>query len=553
MKKSRDHVKGIAKAREAAVKHPSGDDDAHKYGTRGDQMTTSTTSSRSNSSNIAEKRVRSRDLLSTSTGIHGNHNDGGDDDDVPVAAKRMKREQGLVVITDRVGRGDRENKQGSEAAGIKATKSTAPPTSTADASISGATKAMKPHRTRGGNPLLATKNKKKSEAFPESSALGTQQPRNEEEESHADDHSEEEVENEDHIMNTNHHTNAHWDRSSTNPNRSSNSSGSNSGGSNSGSGSNSGDRNEKKRVDTGDGEEGIASLAMSTSSPSSGASTTPSSKSALPSTSNSGPAASTNKKASRGAADALYRLMHALPRSDQLRIQRCRLDYALCERAATYFKEDFTAHPVRQLTLQLGCRSDAPWDPEVARRSGGKPTHDGFQLLFPLIFHHAFHLKELDLSRNDLCAADIATLCKGLRLNMPTAITTNATATVTASRTPPLRLLNLSYNSRIGNEGVLMLFRAIEPNARVKAVILRCVGVDDKGAVPLAQLLRRRPFPTAAVGDEYSRDAEKHADNFLVNLNENRIGAVGTAALGKGLPSYISVTLCKQRVQPDRG
>eukprot|EP00796_Vickermania_ingenoplastis_P007277 gene7277-5121_t len=219
----------------------------------------------------------------------------------------------------------------------------------------------------------------------------------------------------------------------------------------------------------------------------------------------------------------LNRLMHAQPRSDRLQVRRCRLNRRLCERAAEIFQQDFTQNPVRCLTLQLGCRTDAPAEDQ---RRAARPIGDGMQLLLPLIFHHRLHLRELDLSRNDLCAADVRTLCAGLGLTAKG-----------SSQPPPLRLLDLSYNCRVGNEGVMHLFHAL---------------VWTMMALPhWPPLLRGRPAPCITEGETaYSQANERHAASFLLNLNENRIGAEGTRALGRSLPSYVSLTVCKQMIRP---
>lgn len=264
----------------------------------------------------------------------------------------------------------------------------------------------------------------------------------------------------------------------------------------------------------------------------------------------------------------VYRLMHQVPRSDVLRLCRCALNYAHCEYVAKVFREEFLQHPVRQLTLQVGCRSDAPSrDTTERKRSGGKTFQDGFQLFFPLIFHHRFCLKELDLSRNDLCAKDVQTLCRGLGIEEDGNKDKSSGGVMdkglpTKSTSSSLRLLNLSYNRRIGNEGVISLFSGLARSCdragnhsflNLRAVILRCVGVDDDGAVVLAQYLRHRPPPLSSLEKEaYEEDSFRTDNHFFVNLNENRIGARGTYVLGKGLPSYVSLSLCKQVVRPTK-
>lgn len=283
----------------------------------------------------------------------------------------------------------------------------------------------------------------------------------------------------------------------------------------------------------------------------------------------------------------LYRLIHKIPRSDVLRLCGCRLDYSHCTYAADVFKKEFTQHPLRHLSLQVGCRSDAPHENEPGMKTmmrgaqqDKKKIHDGFQLFFPLIFHHRFCLKELDLSRNDLCAKDVQTLCMGLGLlregggredGMKEWCTVGEVEETSRSRSLSkgcnsslsLRLLNLSYNRRIGNEGAITLFAALSKKSEmngaehittphIKAVILRGVGVDDDGAVVLSSYLRCRPPPlgTGTDSEEDNQDNSRNACNFFVNLNENKIGARGTLALGKGLPSYVSLSVCKQVVEP---
>lgn len=254
---------------------------------------------------------------------------------------------------------------------------------------------------------------------------------------------------------------------------------------------------------------------------------------------------------------ALLRLMHAVPRSDVLRIQKCRLDRFLCQKAAECFTEDFTAHPVRYLTLQLGCSVALSSSPNSHADEGKREKqkiNDGFQYFLKPIFFHRYNLRELDLSRNDLSAGDVKLLCDGLglrgELQLPSSARSENEEVRASSR---LRLINLSYNCRIGNEGVCTLLSGIRNLCGIKAVILRCVGLDDKGALAVAPMLRRRPPPKSDVVAEevvYSRDRGSSAESFFVNLNENRIGSEGTFALGKGLPSYVSLSVCKQVIKP---
>lgn len=243
----------------------------------------------------------------------------------------------------------------------------------------------------------------------------------------------------------------------------------------------------------------------------------------------------------QGASDAteqlstLERLMHKVPRSDMLQIKQCRLNSKLCAHAVHIFKRDFTEHPLKKLTLQVGCNTQSEGaETDPANAKSRKPS-GGFQLFFPLIFHHKLSLKELDLSRNDLCSADIDVLCDGLGI----------------SSAPHLRVLDISYNSRVGNSGAVRLLSEVRNNECIRAVLMRCVGIDDEGALSIAHALRCRPPPSkASAGNEMSSLANHSEDSFLVNLNENRIGSVGSYALGRKLPSYISLSVCRQVVSP---
>lgn len=116
--------------------------------------------------------------------------------------------------------------------------------------------------------------------------------------------------------------------------------------------------------------------------------------------------------------------------------------------------------------------------------------------------------------------------------------------------TSVLEHLDLSYNRNIGDRGAVYLMEALQHNTVIRAVLLKHVGVEDGGAVAIASLLRRRPYPAATgASRNFSRTGFQHGrvPGFYLNLNENRIGSMGTVVLGKGLPSYVSVTLCRQQ------
>ncbi|RNF05775.1 uncharacterized protein Tco025E_07722 [Trypanosoma conorhini] len=223
--------------------------------------------------------------------------------------------------------------------------------------------------------------------------------------------------------------------------------------------------------------------------------------------------------------DPIYRIMHALPRSDVLEIFKCRFGREECERAAAYFDGSYMKNPLRQLRLQLGC-----------------DRATGLHLFFPKLHHHRGTLRLIDLSRNDLDENDVATLTQLLELRGDDAPSSGASSA--------LEVLDLSYNRRIGNRGALFLLAALRHNDRIRAVVLKGISVDDSGAIAVAPFLRQRPLPRMPEDDEgvtFQETSSRRLPTFFLNLNENRIGAAGTVALGKGLPAHVSLTMCKQR------
>nr|CCC90098.1 conserved hypothetical protein [Trypanosoma congolense IL3000] len=223
--------------------------------------------------------------------------------------------------------------------------------------------------------------------------------------------------------------------------------------------------------------------------------------------------------------DPVYRIMHMTPRSDVLEVVKCRFGSEECQRAATYFDSSYTKNPLRYLRLQIGC-----------------DRATGFNLFFPRLQHHRATLRLLDLSRNCLDEEDVATLVNLLNLRNDDKCESLSV----------LEVLDLSYNRRIGNSGGVMLLGALHGNDHIRAVVLKGISLTDAGATSIASLLQQRPKPRTCVGEcMHSCEAlhNGHAAGgsmFFLNLNENLIGSKGIHALGKGIPSYVSLTACKQ-------
>jgi phage tail protein X len=269
--------------------------------------------------------------------------------------------------------------------------------------------------------------------------------------------------------------------------------------------------------------------------------------------------------------DPIYRIMHALPRSDVLEVVRSRFAAPHCARAAAYFDMSYMKNPLRHLRLQIGC--DGP---------------TGLYLFFSRIAAHRHTLRVLDLSRNRLCSDDVVLLCNLLGFGVgssaaATSLALQTSAGVGASRrddgevgigelnttmpldSPPsssspssgpcLEVLDLSYNTKVGNDGAVHVLRALQRCPSIRALLLKSTSVDDAGALAVSDVTRRWPRPvshcsadsSAFLSSSVLRPSTASATKFYLNLNENCIGARGTYLLGKGLPDYVSLTLAKQR------
>lgn len=217
--------------------------------------------------------------------------------------------------------------------------------------------------------------------------------------------------------------------------------------------------------------------------------------------------------------DPIYRIIKQSHRSDVIEILKCKFGPEECSRAATYFAKDFMKGPVRRLRLQM----------QVGMGNKGMET------FLPFLQFHKDSLKVLDLSRNQLNADDVLTLCDALEL----------------STNKSLEVLDLSYNRKIGNEGAFLLFQRLRTNSNIRAVILKSISLDDAGGEMLSTLIWARPLPSKDNSNEaldHFPMAEKDKYNFFVNLNENCIGAIGVKALRRLLPDHVSLTVVKQRI-----
>lgn len=226
-----------------------------------------------------------------------------------------------------------------------------------------------------------------------------------------------------------------------------------------------------------------------------------------------------------GLSDPVYRIMHMLPRSDVLEVVKCRFGPEECQRAASYFDKSFMENPLRHVRLQIGC-----------------DRATGLNLFFPKLQHHRGTLRHLDLSRNRLDEDDVATLVQVLDIRRDE----------TNNNSSALEVLDLSYNRHIGDRGGVMLLSALRGNDRIRAVILKGISLSDAGAFGIAALLPQRPKPLLCGeggGCDYplsSSASVSQNPTFFLNLNENIIGVKGIGALGKGIPSYVSVTASRQ-------
>ena len=236
------------------------------------------------------------------------------------------------------------------------------------------------------------------------------------------------------------------------------------------------------------------------------------------------------------AKDPLYRIIRALPRSDVVHIVKCKLKEADCLRGQKYIHEDCVRNEdeaargyggLKELRLQVGCPM---------------PMLKHFE---PTLRGHRYTLRKLDLSRNVLKGMeDIDTLVEWCDLGNTSGLSN-------------IEMLDVSYNPSLGDQGVVRLMSHLSKNDVVKAVITKHCGVTDAGCVALATFLAQRPVPRLLDGSraEPTFGGQKSvatSDQFLLNLNNNMIGALGIVTLRRWLPDFVSLTLSDQRILPKK-
>lgn len=220
--------------------------------------------------------------------------------------------------------------------------------------------------------------------------------------------------------------------------------------------------------------------------------------------------------------------MTLLRRSDVVEVLKCKFGTKELAKAFHYFQTHFTS-PLTKLRFQAWLSATQLLPHDTANESDAVSV-----LATTVLGRNAKTLKTCDLSRNRLTQADVPLLigAQGLHLSLLT----------------NLEVLDFSYNP-IGNEGAVSLFKIIQSNASIRAVILKHCSIDDTGAEAIGDLLRSRPKPShneaQLASMLYIKEAVKLM--FFVNLNENRIGAVGTKSIAYKLPDFISITIVKQQ------
>ena len=140
----------------------------------------------------------------------------------------------------------------------------------------------------------------------------------------------------------------------------------------------------------------------------------------------------------------------------------------------------------------------------------------GLRRYSPILCNHLDTLRRLSLPANNLTVPCVLDLVCALKL----------------PENKTLELLDLSSNP-IQSEGFKVLMSNVLMNTTLKALLLSKCSIGDQGVVASRQ---------------YFIGKRRTANNdFYINLSQNQIGPTGYMVIMKSLPSWMSITLTRQK------
>ena len=143
----------------------------------------------------------------------------------------------------------------------------------------------------------------------------------------------------------------------------------------------------------------------------------------------------------------------------------------------------------------------------------GRLRSDLLVMSYPFFTSNLATLTSLDLRNNRLGPSDVASLTQALCLNQNTV----------------LSVLRLGGNPLKGAGVVEVLKAALHEVATLSVVDVSMCDVDDDACPAISHQIR----------------SARYSGPFYLNLSKNKIGAAGTVVLGRGLPSVVSLSLCR--------
>ena len=212
-------------------------------------------------------------------------------------------------------------------------------------------------------------------------------------------------------------------------------------------------------------------------------------------------------------------------RLDEMEIIRCRFGAPQVLLMDRYFQRYFASPLLSKLRLQV-C---------LEPRETIEPNRTQLDVLTSVLRHHSRTLRTVDLSRNRLDGRALVEVLGERGLH--------------AASSSALQVLDVSYNDQIGDDGASVVMESVEKNPYVRAVIMKGCNVGNDGAVAVSQYLRGRVAPQVFESGVALFDVNRGQKTFHINLNENRIGAPGSKAIGYGIPDFVSISLCGQHLR----